>query len=496
MKTLKDLLPSNVVEAVGSLDVEISGIAFDSRKVKKGDLFVALSGHNIDGCAFLFDAISHGAVAAIIEGNRKNIEVPVVRVSNARASLSEISAKFYDNPSEKIELIGITGTKGKTTISFMVQSILDKAFGKAFRMGTIDYDMVSQVIEAKNTTPESQILHSLMAEALKNDISHGVIEVSSHALKTWRVENISFAAAGFTNLSLEHTEFHSDMEDYFKAKCRLFLELPFKNKKNVIGIDNEYGVKLVKECEKAGLSFTKVSVANKEADVYATNATIKGVESCFTLHCNGEERQCKINLGGEYNLFNALMAAGLCSAAGVGIDDISLGLAALKAVPGRLEAIANDSGINVVVDYAHSPDALKNVLSALRPVTEKRVIAVFGCGGNRSKEKRSVMGITALEGSDVVFVTSDNPRKENPEAIIDEIMSGIHSIGIPEGKTVFQVTDRKEAIYKALKMASSGDTVLIAGKGHETGQTFADHTLPFDDREVARSFFSASNQRG
>ena len=489
MTLLKDILPSKVIETVGDLDTEITGISFDSRKVKKGDLFVALSGNNIDGCTFIFDAIQHGAVATLIEGNRKNVEIPVVKVQNAREALSEVSAKFYKNPSEKIKLIGITGTKGKTTISYMVQSILRKAYNKAFRMGTIEYDMEYDVIPAKNTTPESQVVQSLMAEALKNGVKYGVMEVSSHSLKLWRVENVSFSVAGFTNLSMEHTEFHHDMDDYYNAKKRLFLDLPFKTKKNVINIDNEYGQKLLKDCIKAGLNVSTVSVKNNEADVFAINPVIKGTESSFILHCNGKEKECKVNLGGEYNLFNALMAAGLCSALGVEIDDICEGLANLKSVPGRLESVANNKGINVVVDYAHSPDALKNVLSALRPVTEKKLICVFGCGGNRSHEKRPVMGKTAIEISDIVVVTSDNPRKEEPQKIVDEIMDGINSTTIPENKRVYQIVDRKEAIFKALSLAEQGDTVLIAGKGHETGQYFADKTIAFDDREVAKSFF-------
>lgn len=490
MKLLKDIIPADAIATVGNLNVEIFGICFDSRKVQKGDLFVALSGHSVDGNAFVADAVSHGAVAALVEGNINNDTIPVVKVKNARAALSEVSAKFYDNPSEKIKLIGITGTKGKTTISYMVQSILKRAYKQAFRMGTIDYDMGYAVIAAKNTTPESQVLHSLMAEALKNGIDHGVIEVSSHSLKMWRVENINFSVAGFTNLSLEHTDFHHDMEDYFNAKRRLFVELPFKSKMNVIGIDNEYGPKMLKECRDAGLTTTSVSVYDQTADIHTSNTVIKGSESTFTIHCNGKEKACRINMGGEYNVFNALMAAGMCSALGVSLDDICAGLEGLKAVPGRLEAIENDKGINVVVDYAHSPDALKNVLSALRPVTEKRIITVFGCGGDRSREKRSVMGKIALEGSEIVVVTSDNPRSEEPEAIIDEIMVGINSVGIGESKKVIRDSDRKEAIYKALSMAEAGDTVLIAGKGHEVGQYFADHTVPFDDREVARSFFN------
>ena len=315
------------------------------------------------------------------------------------------------------------------------------------------------------------------------------MEVSSHALKLWRVENVSFSVAGFTNLSLEHTEFHADMDDYFNAKKRLFLELPFKDKKCVIGIDNDYGKKLEKDCKKAKLNITTVSVSDKKADTYASDANITSTGSSFIIHCNGEERECKINLGGEYNLFNALMAAAMCKASGVSLEDICAGLEALKAVPGRLESVENDKGINIIVDYAHSPDALKNVLTALRKVATKKLITVFGCGGNRSKEKRPIMGKTALELSDVVVVTSDNPRREDPQSIINEIMSGIKGTNCYD-KEVIQLVDRKEAIFKALSIAEPGDTVLIAGKGHETGQYFSDRTIPFDDREVAKSFFN------
>lgn len=488
MKTLRSILPSNVASTTGVLDIEITGIAFDSRKVGKGNLFVALPGQHIDGCAFIFDALERGAAAIMTEGNRKNIEVPVIRVDNARQALSEVSAKFYDNPSERIKLIGITGTKGKTTTTYLVQSILKKAFGHAFRIGTVEYDMEYDKLSAANTTPESQVLHSLIDQALKNGIKYGVVEVSSHALKTWRVEHLSFAVAGFTNLTLEHTEFHPDMNDYFSAKKRFFTEIASRQKACIIGIDNDYGRRMAEECREAGLNVTTVSVHDHTADYYCENLKMTGISSDFFI-CNGSDRQpCNIHLAGEFNVFNALMAAAMTRAAGADWASICGGLHAVKNVPGRLESIVNECGINVVVDYAHSPDALENVLRTVRPITRNRLITVFGCGGNRSHEKRPVMGRIALKNSDVIIVTSDNPRKEDPAAIIEQIMTGIKPEE-GENKTVIQEVDRKTAIFKALKMATAGDTVVIAGKGHETGQYFADRTVPFDDREVARSFF-------
>ncbi|KAF1082832.1 MAG: UDP-N-acetylmuramoyl-dipeptide--2,6-diaminopimelate ligase [Candidatus Rifleibacterium amylolyticum] len=489
MKTLRSILPSNTVSTTGVLDIEIGGIAFDSRYVHKGDLFFALNGQHIDGSAFIFDAIERGAAAVITESSRKNIEVPVVKVKDARQALSEVSDKYYDHPSQKVKLLGITGTKGKTTITYLAQAVLKKAFGHAFRIGTVEYDMEFQKIPATNTTPESQVLHSLIDQALKNGIKHGVIEVSSHSLKTWRAEHLSFAVAGFTNLSIEHTEFHPDMNDYFNAKKRLFTDLAARDKACIISIDDDYGKRMASECKAAGLNVKTLSLYDTSADFYSENLKMSGTGSDFVF-CHGSDKQpCHINLPGEYNVFNALMAGAMSMAAGADLNAVSNGIGSIKNVPGRLEAIHNDQGINVVVDYAHSPAALENVLKAMRPVTKNRLITVFGCGGNRSHEKRPIMGKVAVKYSDMVIVTSDNPRKEQPEAIIEQIMTGINEVGIESGKKVLQDADRKAAIFKALGAAQAGDTVVIAGKGHETGQYFADRTIPFDDREVARSFF-------
>ncbi|MDN5280481.1 MAG: UDP-N-acetylmuramoyl-L-alanyl-D-glutamate--2,6-diaminopimelate ligase [Clostridiales bacterium] len=488
MKTLRSILPSNVLSTTGVLDIEISGVAFDSRQIHKGYLFCALNGHNIDGSAFIFDAIERGAAAIVTEASRKNIEVPVVKVDNARKALSQISKQFYDDPSAKIKLLGITGTKGKTTITYLTQSILRKAFEKAFRIGTVEYDMEFETIQANNTTPESQVVFSMLDQALKNGIKHGIMEVSSHALKTWRVEDISFSVAGFTNLSLEHTEFHPSMDDYFDTKKRLFTELAKADKPSVIGIDNDYGQKLAGELKKLGKQVFTVSVHNSEADFYSSNQKMTGLYSDFEICNQNEKHKCRINLAGEFNIFNALMAAAMCRMVNADWTAITEGISSLKNVPGRFESIKNEAGINVIVDYAHSPSALENVLKTVRPITRNKVFAVFGCGGNRSQEKRPVMGRIAYDNADVVVVTSDNPRKEPPDSIIEQIMGGIPQ-NVATEKTIIKEADRKLAILQALKMAKAGDTVVIAGKGHETGQYFADKTIPFDDREVARSFF-------
>lgn len=492
MKTLRSILPEDYISTIGDMDIEISGIAFDSRKLCKGNLFVAVPGTHVDGNVFIFDAIERGAAAVVSQSNRKNIEVPVVKVENAREALSDISRKFYDDPSAKIQVIGITGTKGKTTVTYLVQSILKHAYHQAFRIGTVEYDMGHTLMVAANTTPESQILQSLFADAIKHGIEHGIMEVSSHALKCYRVRDLSFAVAGFTNLSLEHTEFHPDMEDYYNAKRRLFLDTRDRNKPCVIGIDDDYGRRLAEDCIKAGKKVFTVSVDNPDADFYSANAQMTGTGNTFDLCHKGERHKCQIKLAGKFNIFNAIMSAALCKVTGVDFDHICAGLKATKTVPGRFESIRNNHNINIIVDYAHSPAALEIVLQTVRQITPKRVFAVFGCGGNRSHEKRPIMGKIAFDNADVIIITSDNPRKEPPDAIIDEIMAGIPSD--TQGKILIREPDRLEAIFKALRLAEQGDTVVIAGKGHETGQQFAEKTIPFDDREVAKSFFIKANE--
>lgn len=488
MKKLRDILPTDIETTFGNLDVEIKGIEYDSRKIKKGYIFVALPGNKIDGSSFIYDVLERGASAIMLESNRKNIEASVVKVANARKALSETSMLFYDNPSASMRLYGITGTKGKTTISYIIQSILKHAYGKALRIGTVEYDLDYEKLPASNTTPESAFLQEMCYKALHNGVKHGVIEVSSHALKNWRVENMTFSVAGFTNLSLEHTEFHPDMEDYFNTKKRLFTEIALKNKPCVIGIDCEYGLRMAKECKEAGLKVKTVSLYNHNADFYCDNLKMSGSGSDFKIcSSSGEQNQCHLALPGEYNVFNAIMASAMCRCDNVEWDHICAGIMSLDNVPGRMENITNNAGINVVVDYAHSPAALENVLISLRKLTRGKLIVVFGCGGDRSKEKRPVMGKTAFDNADIVFVTSDNPRHEKPDEIVNQILKGI-----PEErgeKTVLVEVDRRNAIYSALKMANSGDTVVIAGKGHETGQYINDETIPFDDREVAREYF-------
>jgi len=495
MKTLKSLLPDEIIKVTGNLDVPVFDISYDSRAVKSGTLFVALPGTNVDGHDFIPEAVAKGAVGIVCQKSCDDIGIPIVLVSDSRAALSEMAKKFFDDPARKLPIIGITGTKGKTTTTYMVQSILRKKFGKVFRFGTVEHDLGSETRPAKNTTPESLDLLALVHAAHKGGAKAGVMEVSSHALKLGRVRDLVFASAGFTNLSLEHTEFHSDMEDYYQANKRLFTDYLRPGKTCVINIDNDYGARLAEECLSAGISVFTIAFRSRKADFYASDVQMQGHGTKFMLNFRRKSIPCLIHLPGEFNVMNALMASALCRTFRIPWGEIAQGLEELKNVPGRFETIPNNLNITVIVDYAHSPAALENVLRAARPLTGRKLIAVFGCGGNRSREKRPIMGRLSVELSDIIVVTSDNPRKERPEDIISEIMNGVNSAPHRSSREIIVEPDRRKAIEIAVKAAQPGDLVLIAGKGHETGQTFADYKIPFDDRQVAREILAAEQNR-
>jgi UDP-N-acetylmuramoyl-L-alanyl-D-glutamate--2,6-diaminopimelate ligase len=488
MKTLQHLVPPETLEVTGDLGVSISGITYDSRRAGPGLLFVALTGANVDGHTFISQAVAQGAAAVLVEKPVAGLPVPVIRVPDTRKALSFMAAAFFDRPSENVTLIGVTGTKGKTTTTYLIQSILKRRHGQAFRFGTVEHDLGKIVLPAKNTTPESLDLMTLLHDAAQSGSRAGVMEVSSHALKGTRVSHLQFAAAGFTNLSLEHTEFHPNMEDYFLAKRRLFTELLPQGRRAVVNLDDAYGERLANELRAVGVPLTGISLQRPDADLRVENLQITGTRSSFTFIAEGASHPCTIALPGHFNVSNALMAAALCRAVGADWAQIIAGLQDVERVPGRFETIRNERGVTVIVDYAHSPQALENVIKAARPLAIKRVITVFGCGGNRSHEKRPVMGKIAAELSDVAIVTSDNPRREKPEDIIEMIMGGVRQVPENARAEIHVEADRRKAIGLAVALAQSGDVLLIAGKGHETGQTFADKVVPFDDREMAREF--------
>ncbi len=495
MKSLKNLLPNNLLHLIGEADVNINDVVFDSRKASPSSLFVALPGSKADGSAFIKDAVSKGSVCVAAETSYdESFGVKAfLQVADARRALSDIASKFYEFPSSKQKIAAVTGTKGKTTVTYLLQSILQQTQIEAFRIGTVNYDMVYDIFPALNTTPESLVLQQMLKKALEHGVEYGAMEVSSHALKTCRVEDLEFEAAAFTNLSLEHTEFHPDMEDYYQAKKRLFFELGRKNKKCVICTDTAYGERLAKECSEAKMDVWTVHPDDPSKGlIYASDIVMDISGSSFAINLPQGKITCKIPQPGVYNISNALVAASLALALSEDTyNSIKPGLEKQSLIPGRFERIENSRGVNAVVDFAHTPLSLENVIKSAKELTKGKVTAVFGCGGDRSKEKRPLMGAAAALHADRVVVTSDNPRSENPESIIDQIFEGIPS----EKKEVFRESDRKKAIEMALSMAESGDTVIIAGKGHEENQIIGSKVVHFSDRETIEEYFKKTYDR-
>lgn len=468
----------------GNGEVIIGGLAYDSRTVRDGDLFFCVPGTVTDGHEFAPGAVSSGAAALCVE-RRLDLGVPEVITSDARVAMARMSAAFYSNPATQLLMVGVTGTNGKTTTAFLLESILRAAGRTPGLIGTIETRVGDKVSPGVRTTPESLDLQRLLAEMRLAGADSVAMEVTSHALRLRRVEGIRFTAAAFTNLSQDHLDFHRDMEDYFAAKAGLFttghLEAGASN------IDDPYGRRLMETSEVPCTGFG----VSPGAQVRAEDVSLGQRGSDFVIvveDVNGVTGKLPVSTGlvGAFNVSNCLAAAATALLAGIELDAIGEGLHSLRAVPGRFESIDRGQPFGVVVDYAHTPDSLDNVLRAARSLVggDGRVVVVFGCGGDRDRQKRPLMGIAAAKLADYVIVTSDNPRSEDPHAILDNILEGV--IGVrTEGPDAVMV-DRREAIEHALTAANAGDVVVIAGKGHETGQQFAGHTVPFDDRVVSR----------
>lgn len=483
-KHLSDL--ALLAEAAGDLLIEVTGdmttsvrdVSYDSRSTGPGHLFFCVPGTRSDGHEFAPAAVEAGAVALCVE-RPLPVDVPQIVVSDARRSMGRISGAFFGSPAEGLVLFGVTGTNGKTTTAFLVESILRAEGRTTGLIGTIETRIGKRVKAGVRTTPESLDLQRLFAEMRAEGVDSVAMEVTSHALVLHRVEGVRFQAAAFTNLSQDHLDFHSDMEDYFAAKASLF-ELA-RSERGAVNTDDPYGRRLMEIADVPCVSFG----TTPDADIRAADVRFTPTGTSFRIETSKGDIAVASSLIGAFNVSNCLAAAAAALQAGVGLDAIESGLRSLTAVPGRFESIDAGQAFSVVVDYAHTPDSLHNVLRAARGITrDARVICVFGCGGDRDRGKRPLMGAVAAQLADVVVVTSDNPRSEDPHAIIDQILEGViaHS---PEGPDVVSA-DRAEAITAALQRAQAGDVVVIAGKGHETGQQFADRTIPFDDRDVAR----------
>jgi len=468
-----ELLAGVGVRPTGQADVTVTGIAYRSDEVAAGDAFFCVPGFAVDGHRFAADAVQRGASALVVE-RQLDLDTPQFVVDDARVALAFASAEFFGRPSESVDVVGITGTNGKTTTTYLVDSILRAAGMTTGLIGTVETRVAGQRRVSGRTTPESADVQRLFAEMRDIGVDACAMEVSSHAIDLHRVDAMRFAVAAFTNLTQDHLDFHHTIEEYFAVKRRLFTDLDCEAR--VVNIDDPFGLGIANE-----LGGTLTVGRSKSAHVRAFDEDLGPSGATFTLRTPSGDARVALPLAGAFNISNAVLAAGCALSLGVATEDVVRGLESAPQVPGRLERIDCGQGFSVVVDYAHTPDSLEKAIAAVREVTRGRVLVVFGCGGDRDPDKRPVMGRAAAE-ADHAIVTSDNPRSEDPVGIILQIEDGLRQSGASYEVQV----DRRVAIGRAIESAATGDTVLIAGKGHEDYQIFADRTIHFDDREVAR----------
>jgi UDP-N-acetylmuramoyl-L-alanyl-D-glutamate--2,6-diaminopimelate ligase len=477
---------------VGKGDPIITGISENSKTVQKGNLFVCIPGAKHNGRGFALEAVDKGAKALVVEGEvLRGMDVPQLVVRDSREALALLANSFYGDPSKKIKVIGVTGTKGKTTTTYLIRAILEKAGQKAGLIGTISYQVGKKTYEANNTTPSSLTIVKLLDEMNREKCQWAVMEVSSHSLEMKRVLGIDFQGAVFTNLGRDHLDFHKNFTSYFNAKRRLFTE--FKSlQARVVNADDVYGQKLLKELKTKAVGYSlKAPCAYQATQVEHKPGQLK-----FVVQGNAFE----VPLTGLFNIYNCLAAIAVLKELGLSWAELQNGLKNAPAVPGRFEEVKAGQDFTVLVDYAHTSDALKQALMAAREIIGKktnfRVISVFGCGGDRDRTKRPLMGKVSSQLADVTIVTSDNPRTEDPKMILEDVLRGIpRPLLQGEKKRVWVEEDRTKAIRLALSNAQKGDLVLIAGKGHETYQIIGETKHHYDDREVAREVLKSLRKK-
>ena len=452
-------------------DAEITAICYDSRKVTPGSLFVAIRGYKTDGHRFIDAAVKSGA-AAILAEEEMPCEVPLIVCPDTRKALSEVAAAFYGRPQDKLKIIGVTGTNGKTTTTYLIKQILELIGIKTGLIGTNQNMICDRVLESERTTPESLELYALFHEMVKEGVTHVVMEVSSHSLALGRTHGIHFHEAVFTNLTQDHLDFHGDMETYLACKTILF-----KNARHgVVNMDDPHAKAFLEAAKCPVMTYSIEKPCDMQAD--AVRLSQRGV--IFSVNIGGTPYELRLGIPGEFSVYNALAAAAACLGMGIPMDDIVKGLLLAKGVKGRAEVVQVMAPYTVIIDYAHTPDGLENIIKTVRGFAKGRVITLFGCGGDRDKTKRPIMGQMATSLSDHTIVTSDNPRTENPLAIIRDIEEGIK-----EGAYTV-VENRRDAIEKALSMAKEDDVILLCGKGHETYQLLGDKTIDFDERVIVK----------
>ena len=474
---LKSLLKGLDYEVIkGNEESKVQNIRYDNRKIEQGDAFVCVKGFKVDGHSFIGDAIKKGAKTLIVQEDVSVQEdITIIKVRDTRKALAIMSSNYFGNPKDKLKIIGITGTNGKTTSAFIIKSILEKAGFMTGLIGTIANYIGNKKVDAVRTTPESYELHELFKNMVDAGVEYCVMEVSSHSLELDRVYGVQFEEGIFTNLTRDHLDFHKTFENYYNAKFKLFE----RSNHSIINLDDPYGANIVKDIEEREVK-TKVSTFSieKESDFKAFEIKSHSNGSEFKVNLESIE-EFSINIPGEYNIYNSLGCIICAYNLNIPMDKIKEGLSDVV-IPGRCELVAKEKNLpySIIIDYAHTPDGLENVLTTVKAFTKNRMISVFGCGGDRDKVKRPQMGKIGCELSDIAIITSDNPRSEEPIDIINDIVKPLNYDNF-----VIEV-NRKEAIRKAMNMALEGDVIVIAGKGHETYQILKDETIHFDEREV------------
>ncbi|MBN2401927.1 MAG: UDP-N-acetylmuramoyl-L-alanyl-D-glutamate--2,6-diaminopimelate ligase [Spirochaetes bacterium] len=476
----------------GNIDKEIASVEYDSRKVNDKALFIAVPGFVTDGHLYVKDAVEKGAGAVLVSDSKAGEfkdsitnGTVVLAASDTRRALSAFSAAVFGNPTSKAPVIGITGTNGKTSITYMIEAVLRDFGMRPGVVGTVNYRWKDKVVSAPNTTPESRDLQEIFANMIADGVNVIVMEVSSHALKLFRVEDIDFNIAAFTNLTRDHLDFHKSFEDYFNSKKKLFQLLGKSmkdNKAGIVNIDDFYGRKICESTEFGYpvLGFGIDKSAEYKVDEKSISSSLAGLS--YALEKPARGINIRLNVLGSFQMYNSLCAFAVCHRMGVPVSIIKKGLEDLKVIPGRFDSIKSKSGFYVIIDYAHTGDAVLKLLASARELKPDRIITLIGCGGNRDRTKRPVMGKTAVAGSDWVIFTSDNPRDEDPDEIIMEITSGL------SGTNFETITDREKAIKKAIFMAKENDLVVLAGKGHEDYQIIKGRKTHFDDHEIASKY--------
>jgi UDP-N-acetylmuramoyl-L-alanyl-D-glutamate--2,6-diaminopimelate ligase len=470
---LRELLKGiNYTIINGSDDIDINKLEYDSRKVENGDVFFCVEGYKVDGHDYAEKAQSKGAYAIVCQ---KLIPISsactLIKIEDTRKGLAEAASNFYGEPWKSLKMIGITGTNGKTTSTYMIKAILEEAGNKVGLIGTIANYIEDKKITSHRTTPESLELHQLLREMVDAGVSYCIMEVSSHSLVLNRVHGIKFSEAIFTNLTQDHLDFHETFENYYNAKLMLF-----KNSLNsIVNLDDEYGKRILDDVQNNKITYG----IDINSEMTAKNIVMHSRGIKFDLVYSDESVAINLNIPGRYNIYNALGSAAASVNEGISLENVKRGLERVF-VPGRCEIVNNDKKMNyeIILDYAHSPDSLENILKTVREFTKGRLIAVFGCGGDRDKAKRPIMGKIGSCLSDIAVITSDNPRTEDPNVIIQDILKGV----INENYLVIE--NRKEAIKKAIELAKKDDIIVVAGKGHEDYQELKDEVIHFDEREV------------